>query len=124
MKKLTSLLLTLLFFSGFSQLRKDTTFYNRNWDETSKELASYYGLKERVKTADTLYWIARDYYIANDQLQNIGYLSELSYGDRIGYWVWYHINGELEMEGAYEESIQVGEWKFYCLLYTSDAADD
>lgn len=99
--------------SVFAQEKTDTIYYNRNWDETTRELAGYYRLQEKVKKEDTTYWKFADYYMDNDQLQNEGFLGRLRPEKRIGYWKWYFQNGKPKMEGNYDDNRRVGEWKHY-----------
>lgn len=111
-KKLLFLTLLVAFTSVFGQ-NQDTIYYNRNWTETSKELAGYYRVKTQIKTADTLYWEFNDFYMDNNQVQNHGYFTQERLEVRQGYWTWYHQNGNLKMEGQYEKGKRKGEWKHY-----------
>ena len=36
----------------------------------------------------------------------------------------YFSNGKIKISGTKENNLETGEWKYYCLLYTSDAADE
>lgn len=111
-KKLLFLALLISLMSFFGQ-RPDTIYYNRNWTKTTKELAGYYRIKTKVNKADTLYWEFTDFYIDNNQTQNHGYFTKEHLEVRQGYWTWYHQNGNLKMEGNYQNGKPNGEWKHY-----------
>jgi len=78
MKK--TVLLTLLCFSAFiSELqaqKRDTIYFDRSWNITTKKLAGYYRVESKVKTADTKYYHFKDFYKENNKLQNEGYFTK------------------------------------------------
>lgn len=101
--------LTLIF--GFQALaQEDTTFYNRDWYETDRELASYYRNLEKIN--DSL-WYFQDKYIQTDKLQNDGFYSSLQPHVRDSLYTWYYENGVVSLRGSYQDGNRVGVWKEY-----------
>lgn len=72
-----------------------TTYYDQDWEETTKSKASYYRLTTLPTPPDTLIHI-QDFY-ANGTRQSDGYVTTLKYYDNyVGRVNWYYPNGQLE----------------------------
>jgi antitoxin component YwqK of YwqJK toxin-antitoxin module/uncharacterized protein YbaP (TraB family) len=97
---------------SFSQTQ-DTIYYDRNWNVTSKKLAGYYRVENKITTKDTSYWEFKDRFIDNDQVQNEGFYTKKNPETRQGLWTWYYPNGKKEMEGLYHKNNRLGKWTFY-----------
>ncbi len=71
------------------------TYYNQEWEETSKEQALYYRQTTPPTPPDTLIHI-QDFYIDGTR-QSDGYVTTLKYDDNyVGRVNWYYPNGQLE----------------------------
>lgn len=115
MKKLliSAICIAFCFTTELKAQKQDTTFYDRNWNITSKKLAGYYRIESKIKTEDTTYWEFHDHYMDNDQVQNEGFLTKKAPEVRHGLWTWYYQNGNKEMEGLFNKNEREGLWSFY-----------
>ncbi len=104
-------LIAFIFINYLSFAQVDTIYYNRNWDETIRDNASYYRILKEVKEGK--WWTFEDYYLNNEQLQNKGALSQLSPEVRENEFIWYYPNGEKKLEGNYVKNDREDTWVAY-----------
>jgi len=101
-------LLLIVSMTGFSQ-DADTTWFDRKWEETSREN----GIYMRVQNYDSITnrYKVKDYY-QNGSVQMSGSYSSMAPEVKDGLFVWYHKNGSKITERYYENNrpVQVSEY--------------
>jgi TonB family protein len=104
------IIITFLYVTQFAK-SQDTikTYFDSNWDEVSKEKATYYRVAAK---GDKKLWIVKDYYL-NGQLQMVGNFQSKKLKNREGHFTYYYENGLKDSEGDYLNGNRVGEWKWY-----------
>lgn len=106
MKQVFFFVLVMMQLVIFSQ---ETIFFDKNWDETSKEAASYY---RKIEKKGGLYLI-KDFYITGE-LQFEGYaFNDRDPLDLDGVVTWYHQNGKISEKRGFSKHIPVGEVTAY-----------
>lgn len=109
MKFYVLIIISLFFYSGFSQ-NISVIYFDKQWKEVeSKEKAYYYRSMEAV--SDTQY-IVRDFYI-NDSLLMLGSYYSLEPEVKHGKFLFWYKNGQLAEEGLYVKNFKFGPWKQY-----------
>ncbi|HEY1031909.1 MAG TPA: energy transducer TonB [Flavipsychrobacter sp.] len=98
----------MLSFAGRAGL-KDTTYFDMEWQRTTKEKAFYYRLP--VEKEGNRYRM-RDYYMSGT-LQMDGYSTSPDTEINVGYHVYYFENGNKKYEGAYVKGMKDGKWIYY-----------
>jgi TonB family protein len=84
----------------------DTLYYNKDWDECSKELAFYYGIKELDSSHSG---IENYYYLAGEKHSR----KEIMNGSQHGNAIWWYKNGQKWCEGTYNKGIKEGLFTYW-----------
>ncbi len=113
MKKNTKAFVIYLFISlplfTNAQLRLDTIFYDRYWQVTSiKDSVHFYRIATKMENG----YKVEDYYVSN-KIQMIGYFTSLDDNIRHGDFKYFFKNGNVAIEGKFENNKEEGIWKFY-----------
>lgn len=102
--------LGLTFLCSLTLLAQDTTWFDSEWNDCSRDQAMYYHLEHAE--GDVTHF--KDYYKANNQVQNSGQYRD---GERFGLFVWFDENGlktsDIEYIDENNDGEFVGIWKFY-----------
>lgn len=111
------LLLLLLFVSSAAQAQQDTTWFDKEWEKTDKQLAVFF--RPIVgRSADGHYHI-QDYYKSTEKLQMDGYF--LSADDEIqdGNCVYYNEDGSKNFECNVKNGNTIGHYIYYTKGYST-----
>ncbi|WP_158974708.1 toxin-antitoxin system YwqK family antitoxin [Cellulophaga sp. L1A9] len=92
-------LLLFFIFSILTAQEQTTTYYDADWNETTKEEASFYRNRPLEKKDDLV--LVKDYYM-NGNLQFAGWADEYREDDYSGEVTWYYENGKKEAVRNYE----------------------
>lgn len=96
-------------FESKSQQTKDTIYYNKNWETSSKENAKYY----RIISKERELFHVMDYYL-NGILQMNGYYKTLNPDIKEGLFTYYDENGKKNSQGNYSANTKNGPYyKYY-----------
>jgi TonB family protein len=103
----------ILFFviNIYSQLITDTIFYDKNWQQSDFEKASYY----RIVSSDTsgkFQYLVRDYYMSGC-LQMSGTYKSISPDYKTGTFKYWYENGECQLVCSYVDNKLDGEYLEY-----------
>lgn len=111
----------LLFLHSIAIAQSDTTYFDANWEKTSKEKASYFRPKP-VKVDDDHY-LVKDHYISNGQVQMEAISLDDTAGMLDGTTTWYYANGNLKEKANFKKGLGKGAYHVYAsngnLLYKS-----
>ena len=99
----------ILFFTCQFAYSQDTLFLDTSWHPSSRLNAAYF----RIEKKENTFWIRKDYYFTNDQLQMKGAYSSLNPEIQEGYFEWYYPNGKLKHKGDYKKGKESGEHLWY-----------
>lgn len=92
-----------------AQQKLDTIFYDRYWQVTSiKDSVHFYRIATKLENS----YKVEDYYVSN-KIQMIGYFSSLDDNIKHGDFKYYFENGNLSIEGKFENNKEEGVWKHY-----------
>ena len=103
-----TILIVLIFTCFKSIAQTDTTYFGKDWNECSKEVATYYNITSLVNGK----YITKDYFISG-QLQMIGEVFSPLTNVKNGNFIFYHENGNIKSEGNYILGKKEGEYKWY-----------
>lgn len=102
---LFSAFLFLVFKPSIAQ-STDTLYYDRDWDQCTKDLAFYFGLKH----LDEDYSGIENYHFISGEKQS---RIERENGSRNGRATWWHKNGQKSSEGTYVNGIAEGVFTYW-----------
>jgi uncharacterized protein len=105
MKKIIFAAILAVMFASVALAQSDTTYYDQNWQRTTKESAAYY--RPVPKAKDSGYWI-QDYFISG-ALQMEGFSSSNTDDVFEGEMNWYYENGKPMQKANYVNGVQHGE---------------
>lgn len=88
---------------------QDTTYFDVDWNPTTKSESKYY----RIQIKEVNLWTRADFWSNNNQLQMKGKLSSLEPELKEGYYEWFHENGQLKHKGNYLNGKETGEHLWY-----------
>lgn len=108
MKHLILLVFTGLYaLQSFGQTKQE--YYDYEWKKCDSKKAFFSG--ELIQTDSGV--IARDYYVANGQLQMSGKYVDFDRNIKNGQFTYYYTDGKIAREGAFEADQRNGLWKTY-----------
>ncbi len=105
MKKLIFAAIAAVMFTSVALAQSDTTYYDQNWQRTTKESAAFY--RPAPKAKDSGYWI-QDFFISG-ALQMEGFSSSNTDDLFEGEMNWYYENGKPMQKANYVNGVQHGE---------------
>ncbi len=112
MKRILFANITLIFaINIYSQLIKDTVFYDNNWQQSDPENASYY----RIVSSDTsgkIQYLVKDYYMSG-HLQMTGTYRSISPDYKTGTFKYWYENGQCQLVCSYVNNKLDGEYFEY-----------
>jgi len=112
MKKILLANITIIFaINIYSQLIRDTVFYDKNWQQSDPENAGYY----RIVSSDTsgkFQYLVKDYYISG-QLQMTGTYKSISPDYKTGIFKYWYENGQQKLICSYVNNKLDGEYLEY-----------
>ena len=97
-----------IFFSGHSQTNGDTIYFDQNWNQASKDKASYF----RVVSIDTqrICFMVRDHYLTG-QLQMEGAYRSINPDMKMGKFLYWYQNGNRHIECFFKEGKLEGQYR-------------
>jgi TonB family protein len=103
----------ILFFAIniYSQFAPDTIFYNKNWQQSDPENASYYRVVS-IDTSGEIQYLVRDYYVSG-QLQMTGAYKSISPDKKTGPFKYWYENGQCQLVCSYMDNKPEGEYLEY-----------
>lgn len=98
-------LLVLYMFLGSACHLQYTAFFDADWIACERGDAHYY----RVYQQNKKLWVARDYYMSNDQLQNENFYASRKMESKNGISTWWDENGQMSSRVSYRKNIRHGK---------------
>lgn len=95
----------------YSQFAPDTVFYNKNWQQSDHENASYYRVVS-IDTSGKIQYLVRDYYMSG-QLQMTGAYKSISPDNKTGTFKYWYENGQCQLVCSYMNNMLEGEYLEY-----------
>jgi len=105
------LLLLLLFVSLAVQAQQDTTWFDKEWEKTTKDSAMYF--RPPVRQSSDGHYLIKDYYASTGKLQSDGQYLDIDGTKQDGWTRDYYENGRMESEGNAINGHCNGIWKIY-----------
>lgn len=106
--KLTVLL---LFLHSMAIAQSDTTYFDANWEKTSKENASYF--RPKPTKVDDDHYLVKDYYMKSGKLEMKAASLDVEADTIDGIAYWYYKNGNLKEEANYKKGYKKGRYYKY-----------
>lgn len=92
---------------SFGQTKSE--YYDHEWKKCTPKKAFFSA--ELVQTDSGV--VAKDYYVANGQLQMSGKYADFNRNIKNGHFTYYYTDGSIAREGAFEADQRIGVWKTY-----------
>ena len=109
MKLLLPFLLALVASVGSFAQTSNTTYFDANWKETTKDKASFYSVDTQNGNGTLT---SKDYYISG-QLQMSGQFKSAAKQVRDGYFTYFFENGKTSSEGLFKNDRRAENWTWY-----------
>lgn len=106
--KLTVLL---LFLHSMVIAQSDTTYFDQNWEKTTRDSASFFR-PQPIKVDDD-HFLVKDYYMSSGKLEMKAVSLDVEADTIDGIAYWYYENGELKEEVNYKKGYRKGVYKKY-----------
>lgn len=101
----------LIFLHGIAVAQSDTTYFDANWEKTTRGNAVYF--RPKPVKVDNDHYLINDHYMSSGNLQMKAISIDIE-GDLLdGMTTWYYENGNVKEEVKYKKGRRKGRYKMY-----------